>query len=156
MRSDILLYVGAGLLVGSAVLGVAVALAYILRARTEEFRYGVFYSVFALVASIGYCLASIAFFFNFLGPSLAMPVFCTLISLGFIAGLAVMATWVKKDSRVLFLVLSFYSLLVVWLAPVFIWNLIYLIFIAHRSRKEPDKVPPPPPLASTFPPSPEI
>jgi hypothetical protein len=139
MRSGVLLYVGAGLLVGSAVLGVAVGLAYILRAKIQEFRYGVFYSVFALVASIGYCLASIAFYFNFLGPKLGVPVFCSLIALGFVGGLVVMAALVKKDSRVLFTILSFYSLFVIWLAPVFVWNLIYLIFTARRCRAERNK-----------------
>lgn len=139
MRNDLLLYVGTGLLAGSAVVGVAMGLAYTIRFKIQEFRYGVFYSVFALVASIGYCLASIAFFFKFLGPQLQIPVFCSLIALGFLVGLVVMAVFVKKDSRVLFTVLSFYSLLVVWLAPVFVWNLIYLAFIARRSRKEPKK-----------------
>lgn len=139
MRNDLLLYVGAGLFVGSAVLGAAIALAYILRVKVEEFRYGTFYSVFALVASIGYCLASIAFYFNFLGPPFGIPIFCSLIALGFIVGLVILAVCVKKGSRVLFVVLSFYSLFTVWLAPVFVWNLIYVIFIARRSRREPDK-----------------
>jgi len=139
MRNDLLLYVGVGLFVGSAVLGAAVALAHILRAKIEEFRYGTFYSVFALVASIGYCLASIAFYFSFLGPPFGIPVFCSLIALGFIAGLVILAVRVKKDSRVLFVVLSFYSLFTVWLAPVFVWNLIYVIFVARRPRKEPNK-----------------
>ncbi len=137
MRNGLLLYVGVGLFVGSAVLGAAVALAHILRAKVEEFRYGTFYSVFALVASIGYCLASIAFYFNFLGPPFGIPVFCSLIALGFVAGLVVLAVRVKKDSRVLFVVLSFYSLFTVWLAPVFVWNLMYVIFIARRPRNEP-------------------
>ncbi len=137
MRNGLLLYVGVGLFVGSAVLGAAVALAHTLRAKVEEFRYGTFYSVFALVASIGYCLASIAFYFNFLGPPFGIPVFCSLIALGFVAGLVVLAVRVKKNSRVLFVVLSFYSLFTVWLAPVFIWNLIYVIFIARRPRNEP-------------------
>jgi hypothetical protein len=136
MKNDLLLYVGVGLLVGSAVLGLAVGVAYILRARIEEFRYGMFYSVFAIVASIGYCFASIAFYFNFLGPRLGIPIFCSLIALGFAAGLVVLAVFVKKDSRVLFAILSFYTLFTVWLAPVFVWNLVYLIFIAPRSRKE--------------------
>lgn len=139
MRNDLLLYVGVGLFVGSAVLGLAVALAHVLKAKVEEFRYGVFYSVFALVASIGYCLASIAFYFNFLGPPFGIAIFCSLIALGFVAGLVVLAVRVRKNNRVLFIVLSFYSLFTVWLAPVFVWNLIYLIFIARRSRKEPDK-----------------
>jgi hypothetical protein len=134
MRSNLLLYVGAGLFVGSAVLGVAVALAHILRAKIEDFRYGTFYSVFALVASIGYCLASIAFYFNYLGLQIA--VFCSLISLGFIAGLLILAARVKKDNRVLFVLLSFYSLFTVYLAPLFVWNLIYVVFIARRSGKE--------------------
>ena len=64
----------------------------------------------------------------------AFPSSCSLISLGLIAGLAVMAALVEKNSRVLFAVLSFYSLIVVRLAPVFIWNLIYLIFNARRTR----------------------
>jgi hypothetical protein len=134
MRSNLLLYVGAGLFVGSAVLGVAVALAHILRAKIEDFRYGTFYSVFALVASIGYCLASIAFYFNYLGLQIA--VFCSLISLGFIAGLLILAARVKKDNRVLFVLLSFYSLFTIYLAPLFVWNLIYVVFIARRSGKE--------------------
>jgi hypothetical protein len=137
MRSNLLLYVGAGVFVGSAVLGVAVALAHILRAKVEDFRYGTFYSVFALVASIGYCLACIAFYFNYLGLQIA--VFCSLISLGFIAGLLILAARVKKENRVLFVVLSFYSLFTVYLAPLFVWNLIYILFIARRSRKDPDK-----------------
>ncbi len=138
MRNDLLLYVGTGLLVGSAVLGAAVGLAYTLRAKIQEFRYGVFYSVFALVASIGYCLASIAFFFNFLGPQLQLPLFCSLVAIGFLAGLIVMAVYIKKDSRMLFAVLSFYSIFVVWLAPVFIWNMIYLVFVTRRSLNKPN------------------
>ncbi len=86
MKSDLLLYVGTGLLVGSAVLGVAVGLVYTLRAKIQGFRYGAFFSAFALVASIGYCLASIAFFFNFLPPNIA--VFCSLVALGFLVGLS--------------------------------------------------------------------
>ena len=141
-RNDILLYVGAGLGMGSTILGAAVALAYILRTRVEEFRYGVFFSVFALVASIGYCLASIAFYFNFLGPPFGIAIFCSLIALAFAAGFVALAIFVKKDNRVLFVVLSFYCLLTVWLAPVFAWNMIYLIFVARRPRKDPGKSPP--------------
>jgi len=138
MRNGLLLYVGVGLFMGSVVLGMAVALAHILRAKVEKFRYGTFYSVFALVASIGFCLANIAFYFNFLGPPFGIAVFCSLIMGGFIAGLIILAIRVNKDSRVLFVVLSFYSLFTVWLAPVFVWNLIYVIFIARGPRKEPD------------------
>jgi len=138
MRNNLLLYVGTGLLVGSAVLGIAVALAHILRTKLEDFKYGTFYSVFALVASIGYCLATIAFYFNYLGPPFGIAVFGSLISLGFIAGLLILAARVKKDSRALFVVLSFYSLFTVWLAPVFVWNLIYVLFIARRTRQEPN------------------
>lgn len=134
MKSELLLYVGAGTLIGSAVLGLAVGLIFLLRAKIQEFRYGVFYSVFALVASIGYCLASIAFYFNFLAPKIA--VFCSLIALGFVVGLSLMAMLVKKTSRVLFVVLSFYSLLVVWLAPLFLWNIVYIAFVARRTRPE--------------------
>jgi hypothetical protein len=138
MKKDLLLYVGSGLLVGSAVLGGALGLAATLRAKIQGFRYGVFYSVFALVASMGYCLASIAFFFSFLGPELQLPMFCSLIAIGFLAGLVVMAVYVRKDSRVLFGILSLYSILVFWLAPLFIWNVIYLVFVARRSPRQPD------------------
>ena len=139
MKNDLLLYVGTGLLVGSAVLGVAVGIAYVLRTKIETFKYGVFYSVFALVASLGYCLASIAWFFNFLGPRLQLPIFCSLISLGFLAGLVVIAVLIKKDNRWLFAILSLYTLFTVWLAPVFVWNMIYLVFVARRSKGIPDK-----------------
>jgi hypothetical protein len=140
VHNDLFLFVGVGLLVGSAVAGAAVGLAHILRTNVHEFKYGIFYNVFALVASIGYCLASIAFYVNFLAPPIA--VFCSLIALGFIAGLLVLAIRVKKDNRALFIVLSFYSLLVVWLAPVFVWNIIYLVILGRRSPR----LPPPPPL----------
>lgn len=140
MKNDLLLYVGVGLFVGSMILGLAVAMAYVLRANLPEFKYGAFYTVFALVASMGYCLASIAFFFNFLGgPGLQLPLFCSAISLCFLAALIVLAIYVKKTSRVLFLVLSFYSLFSGWLIPVFLWNFIYIIFIARHPMKEPDK-----------------
>jgi hypothetical protein len=138
MKNDLLMYVGAGLLVGSAVLGIAVGIAYTLRAKIETFKYGVFYSVFAMVASIGYCLASIAWFFNFLGPRLQLPIFCSLVSLGFLAGLIVMVVFIKKDNRWLFAILSLYTLFVVWLTPVFVWNMIYLIFVARRPKPNPD------------------
>jgi len=138
VKNDLLLYVGTGLLVGSAVLGIAVGIAYILRAKIETFKYGVFYSVFALVASIGYCLASIAWYFNFMGPHLQLPIFCSLVSLGFLAGLVVMAVLIKKDNRWLFAILSLYTLFTIWLAPVFVWNMVYLVFIA-RSKGIPDK-----------------
>lgn len=141
-RNDTLLYVGAGLGMGSTILGAAVALAYILRTKVETFRYGVFYSVFALVASIGYCLASIAFYFNFLGPPYGIAIFCSLIAVAFAAGLLALALFVKKDNRVLFVVLSFYCILTVWLAPVFLWNMIYLIFVARCPHKDPGKSPP--------------
>jgi hypothetical protein len=138
MSKDLLMYVGAGLLVGSAVLGIAVGIAYILRAKIETFKYGVFYSVFALVASIGYCLASIAWFFHFLGPKLQLPIFCSLVAVGFLAGLVVMAVLIRKDNRWLFAILSLYTLFTVWLAPLFVWNMIYLIFVARRPKQNPD------------------
>ena len=90
----------------------------------------------------GYCLASIAFYFNFLGPPFGIAIFCSLIALAFAAGFVALAIFVKKDNRVLFVVLSFYCLLTVWLAPVFAWNMIYLIFVARRPRKDPGKSPP--------------
>jgi hypothetical protein len=138
MKNGLLLYVGTVLLIGSAVLGAAVGLAYTLRAKIQEFRYGVFYSVFALVASMGYCLASVAFFFNFLGPKLQIPLFCSLVAVGFLVGLVVMAISVRKDSRVLFGILSLYLILVFWLAPIFLWNMIYLVFVARRTSKQPN------------------
>jgi hypothetical protein len=144
MKNDLLLYVGAGLLVGSAILGIAVGIAYILRAKIETFKYGAFYSVFALVASIGYCLASIAWFFNFLGPKLQLPIFCSLVSIGFLAGLVVMAVLVRKDNRWLFAILSLYTLFVIWLAPIFVWNMIYLVFVARSSKRNPDVAAPSP------------
>lgn len=137
MKNDLLMYVGAGLLVGSAILGIAVGIAYIPRSKIETFKYGAFYSVFALVASIGYCLASVAFFFNFLGPKLQLPIFCSLVSLGFLAGLVVMAVLVRKDNRWLFAILSLYTLFTVWLAPVFVWNMIYLVFVARSPNQNP-------------------
>lgn len=144
--SNLLFNVGAGVMVGSVVLGVAVGLVYTLGAKIQDFRYGVFYSAFALVASIGYCLGAIAFFFKFLTPEIAA--FCSLVALGFLAGLVLLAVFVKKDNRVLFTILSFYSLLVVWLAPLFVWNLIYLIFIAGRSRPKPPELPAQPTTAT--------
>ena len=145
MNSDILLFVGTGLMAVSAILGIVIGLAYIVHTKPEGFKYGTFYSVFALVASIGYCLASIAFFFNFIkGPPYAIQTFSSLISLAFVAGLLVLAIFVKKDNRILFVVLSFYSLFVIWLAPVFLWNLVYLIIVWRRSRRKPDTPPPSP------------
>ena len=121
-------------------LGVGVGLAYLLLSKVEQFKYGVFYSVFALVGAIGLCLGTIAFYFQFIaGPPYGIQIACSVISFAFAAGLAALAVCVKKENRALFVVLSFYSLLVVWLAPVFLWNLLYLIFIARRSRKAPGK-----------------
>jgi hypothetical protein len=132
-KSDLLLYVGTGLLVGSAILGLAVGLIYLLRSGTKDFRYGVFYSTFALVASIGYCLGAIAFFFQFLHRDIA--IFCSLVAAGALIGLVLIGIFLKKSSRVLFGVLSFYLLLVVWLAPVFLWNMLYLFWVSRNSKR---------------------
>lgn len=139
MKTSVLFDAAIGVEFGSMILGLAVALAYVLRKKIQEFRYGVFYTVFALVGAIGYCLASIGFFFNFLtrGGSIGIALFCSLIAVGLIAGLIVLGLFVKKDDRVLFAVLSFYSLFTVWLAPLFLWNVIYLIFITRRSPRTP-------------------
>ena len=137
MTADPLLYVGTAIFGGSIIFGIVAGLIHVSRANVQEFKYGTFYSVFALVGSIGYSLASIAFYFNFLGSRLWLPLTCSLISLAFIAGLIALAIFVKKDSRILFVILSFYSLVTVWLAPLFIWNLVYLIFIVRRSPKTP-------------------
>jgi hypothetical protein len=141
-RSDLLLYVGSGLAVGSVAVGAAVGLAYVLRKEIREFKYGVFYSVFALVAAMGYCLASIAFFFQFLARTPDLPVFCSLVSLGIFAGLIVMTIYIRKDSLVLFAIMSFYSLATVWLAPIFLWNLIYLCLVITNRQKAPATPPP--------------
>lgn len=132
-----LLYLGTALSVGSAIFGIAAGLIHVGRTNIQEFRYGAFYSVFALVGSIGYCLASIAFYFNFLGTRLWLPLTCSFISLALIAGLILLAIFVKKDNRILFAILSFYALFTIWLAPLFLWNFIYLIFIARRKRTPP-------------------
>lgn len=139
MKTSVLFDAAVGVEFGSMILGLAVALAYVLRKRIQEFRYGVFYTVFALVGSIGYLLASIGFFFNFLmrNGAIGIPLFCSLVALGLIVGLIVLGLFVKKDDRILFAVLSLYSLFTIWLAPVFVWNMIYLIFIARRSPSTP-------------------
>lgn len=139
MKSGFFSDAAVGIEFGSMILGLAVALTYIRRKRVQDFRYGVFYSVFALIGSIGYCLASIGFFFNSLGRngSIGIVLFSSLVALGLVAGLIFLGLFVRKDDRTLFVVLSFYSLFTLWLAPVFVWNLIYLIFITRRSRNEP-------------------
>jgi hypothetical protein len=137
MKSDLLLFVGAGVLVGSIFLGVAIGLIYVLRGNIREFRYGVFYSVFASVASIGFCLSSIAFYFQYLSFNIA--VFCSLLAVGFLGGLSLLAAFVRKDNRVLFGILSIYCLAVIWLVPVFIWNMIYLFAVARRRRTGSDQ-----------------
>jgi hypothetical protein len=75
---------------------------------------------------------------------LQLPIFCSLISAGFLAGLIVMAVLVRKDNRWLFAILSLYTLFMVWLAPVFVWNMIYLIFVARSSKRNPDIAAPSP------------
>jgi hypothetical protein len=136
MKSNALLYVGTCAIWGSALLGIGVGLVYLLLSKVEDFKYGVFYSVFALVGAIGFCLGSIAFYFQFLaGPPYGIQMACSVISLAFAAGFVALAVCVKKDNRALFVVLSFYSLLTIWLAPVFLWNLLYLIFMTRRPRK---------------------
>lgn len=139
MKPGLLFDAALGIEFGSMIVGLAAALAYVRRKQIQEFRYGVFYTVFALIGSIGYCLASIGFFFNFLtrGGSTGIALFCSLVALGLIVGLIVLGLFVKKDDRILFVVLSFYSLFTLWLAPVFLWNLIYLIFIVRRSGSTP-------------------
>lgn len=66
-----------------------------------------------------------------------MPIFCSLVSVGFLVGLIVMAVLVRKDNRWLFAILSLYTLFTVWLAPVFVWNMIYLVFVARRPKQNP-------------------
>lgn len=145
MNEQMFLYLGSGLLVGSAILGLAAALAYILRSPPKEFKYGAFYSIFALVAFTGYWLTTIPFYFRFLGQhGNELPTFCSLISLAFAAGLIVLAIFVRKDSRVLFVVLSFYPLLVFYLAPVFIWNMIYVACAGRRPWGTTENSPLPP------------
>lgn len=131
-----LLYLGTALSVGSVIFGIVAGLIHVGRKNIQQFKYGEFYSVFALVGSIGLCLASIAFYFNFLGPHL-IPLFCSFISLASIAGLIVLSIFVKKDNRILFVVLSFYAPLTIWLAPLFLWNIIYLLFFARRKPTQP-------------------
>jgi hypothetical protein len=137
MKNDLLLFLGTGVMGGSILLGLAIALIYVLRGKLREFRYGAFYSVFAYVASIGLCLAAIAFYFQFLDFKIA--VMCSVVALGMIGGLSLLAAYVRKDNRIVFVILSLYCLVVIWLAPVFIWNLIYLFAIAKQSQPQPDQ-----------------
>lgn len=131
-----LLYLGTALFVGSAICGIAAGIIHIGRAKVEDFKYGEFYSVFALVGSVGFCLAMIAWYFNFLKPG-PVTYFLSFMALCCAAGLVAAALLVKKDSRLLFVILSFYVLFTIWLAPLFLWNFIYLIFIVRRKRKPP-------------------
>lgn len=134
VQNNLLLFLGTGVVVSSIFLGIAIGLIYVFRRDVREFRYGVFYSVFALVASIGFLLGSIAFFFQYLTINIAAP--CSLISLLLMGALSLLASFVRKDSRVLFGVLSIYCLVTVYLVPVFIWNMIYLLVVARRRQME--------------------
>lgn len=139
MKQSFLTGLASGIEFGSMVLGLAVALAYIHRKRIQEFRYGVFYTVFALIGSFGYCLASICLYLGVLTRNQAtgIALVCSLVALALIVGLVFLGLFVKKDDRILFALLSFYSLITIWLAPLFVWNLIYLILIVRRSRTSP-------------------
>jgi hypothetical protein len=129
---DVWVYTGACLIVFSAALGVIFAWIYVLRNNVQTFRYGVFYSVFALVASLGFCAAGIVFYFEFLVIDIAY--YCTIFNLVVIAAILAMAMFVRKDSRVLFFVLSFYSAVVIWISPLFLWNIIYLCLDRRKTR----------------------
>lgn len=138
MKQSFLTGLAGGIEFCSMVLGLVVALAYVRRKRIHEFRYGVFYTVFALIGSFGYCLASIALYLSVpRHGAIGIVLLCSLAALALILVLVFLGLFVKKDDRILFVVLSFYSLITLWLAPLFVWNLIYLIFIARRSRTAP-------------------
>ena len=142
MHKDLLLYIGAGLMFGSMALGLALGLIHLTTRPMPltHFKYGTFYTVFALTGSMGLCFAFACFFFLYLHPDLAICL--TIFMLGFLVGLILVVFRVKKDNRILFAVLSFYALFSFYLAPLFLWNLIYLFFLA----KKPPAPPPVPPL----------
>jgi hypothetical protein len=132
---DPLLAIGAGLLFGSMILGIAVAIIHVATHETTGFKYGTFYNAFALVGSVGMCLAYICFFFLYLGGGIA--IFLTILTSAVLVGLLLFALRMKKDSRILFAVLSFYALFSVYLSPLFLWNMIYLFLVAKKPTGPP-------------------
>src|SRR5262249_40786902 len=100
-----------------------------------HFKYGTFYNVFALVGATGMCIGSSCFFFLYLQKNIAT--FSTIMASCVLIGLLLFALRVKKDNRILFAVLSFYWIFTVYLSPLFLWNIIYLFFIAKKPAQPP-------------------
>jgi hypothetical protein len=136
--APMLLFIGTAFYTGSIILGAAIALVYITTKRITHFKYGTFYNVFALVGATGMCFGSVCFFFLYLRKDMAT--FLTVMTSCILVGLLLFALRMKKDSRILFAILSFYWIFTVYLSPLFLWNMIYLLFIAKK-RAEPPAVP---------------
>ena len=125
MESQLLLYIGSGLSLGSLLLGPIVGVILAIKEQYKGFRYGAFFLGASLVLVPLQAIAVCCYYFQFLDDGLA---FVTTIPTSlFVIGLLLAYCFLPFRSKALFIIVSVPYLLIVYLSPVFIFNLVYIL-----------------------------
>lgn len=135
MESQYLLYIGSGLSAGSLFLGAIVGIILATKERYRGFRYGAFFlgASLAVVPLQGVSVS--CYCFQFLDDGLA---FVTAIPIGLgVVGIVTAYFFLPFRSKSLFIVVSVPYLFTLYLSPVFIFNLIYILKL-YKPVETPD------------------
>jgi hypothetical protein len=127
-HNQLLLFIGAGLVYGGLLLALIVGVIFAVRSHNYGFRYGSFFlsGNLVLVPLLG--AASVCFYFQFL-DSIAYAVAIPTILL--CVGVLIAYKLLDFRSKALFIIASIPYLLTLYLSPIAIWNLIYIVFICR-------------------------
>lgn len=134
-----LLFLGAGLVLAAFVIGISAGIIGSVKSTIPKFKYGSFYVTFSLPFSVLYFLATMAFYYQFLGSEIAL--YCSIVSLALLISAVLIFMFLPLGSRLQFTLLSLPCLFFWPLIPLFIWNLVY-IFAVYKPGKAMQSSPP--------------
>jgi len=135
MRENTLLYLGAGIASFTIIVSIVTGLIYSQKKEFSDFKYGAFYihSIFGI--AIGSTLSGILFYFQFLSWDLA--IFSSSLLLGFQVGFLLLYKFMEKRNKLFFFLVSIPCLVIFYLAPIFIFNMVYIFKIYKPVSKNP-------------------
>ncbi len=128
MEDQTLLFLGSGLGAGGILLGPIIGVILAVKESSKGFRYGAFFLGTSMVLVPLFGAASVCFYYQFLSEgglahSVAIPT--ALVTIGVIIAFFCL----PFRSKSLFIIVSFPYLAGIYLAPLFIFNLIYIFKI---------------------------
>lgn len=132
MESQLLLYVGSGLSMGSLLLGPIVGIILASKERYKGFRYGSFFLGASLVLVPLQGAAICCYYFQYLDEGLAFVT--TIPTTLFVIGVLLAYFFLPFRSKPLFIIVSVPYLLIIYLSPVFIFNLVYILKLYDPTR----------------------